>query len=228
MGRRRSRPSGILRLALPVAFGRLRVIPHLKQFLSHYPDVSIDLVMSDSNADLVEEGIDLAIRSGEIHDVKLIAKRIGTTRRVVVATPAYLRGKALPVHPNDLFSHDCVAFAQGNAGAIWRFNGPDGPLSVEARGPVRARNSEGVREAILSGLGIGFAPIWHFTDEIASGRLKILLEHYAAIPEPIHAVYPSRRFVPQKTRVMIDFLEQRFAVDPTINPPGTTKRGGAA
>jgi DNA-binding transcriptional LysR family regulator len=218
VGRRRSRPSGTLRLATPVAFGRLRVIPHLKEFLLRYPDVTIDLVMSDSNADLVEEGIDLAIRSGEVHDATLIAKKVGTTRRVVVATPSYLRGKTLPAHPSDLSAHDCIAFTEGSAGAIWRFSGPDGPVSIEARGPVRTRNSEGVREAIMSGLGIGFAPIWHFTDEIETGRLKVLLDKYEPRPEPIHAIYPSRRFVPQKTRVMIDFLEQRFAIDPTINP----------
>src|SRR5207247_3916412 len=94
VGRRRSRPSGALRLATPVVFGRLRVIPHLKEFLSRYPDVSIDHMMSDAKADLVEEGIDLAIRSGDADDTTLIARRIGTTRRVVVATPSYLRGKA--------------------------------------------------------------------------------------------------------------------------------------
>src|ERR1700733_11832226 len=110
VGRRRSRPSGALRLAMPVVFGRLRVIPHLKEFLSRYPDVSVDLVMNDTNADLVEEGIDLAIRSGEVIDTSLIARRIGETRRLVVAAPSYLRGKTLPKHPADLASHDCLTF----------------------------------------------------------------------------------------------------------------------
>jgi DNA-binding transcriptional LysR family regulator len=218
VGRRRSRPSGALRLGIPVTFGRLRIIPHLKEFLSRYPDVTIDLVMNDAKADLVEEGIDLAIRSGDVQDTTLIARRIGATHRVVVAAPSYLRGKALPAHPGDLAAHDCITFTQGGAGAVWHFLGPDGPVSVEARGPVRTLNSEGIRAAVMSGLGIGFAPIWHFTDEIETGRLKVLLDKYEPRPEPIHAIYPSRRFVPQKTRVMIDFLEQRFAMDPTINP----------
>jgi len=218
VGRRRSRPSGALRLAMPVVFGRLRVIPHLKEFLTRYPEVSIDLVMSDANADLVEEGIDLAIRSGEIADSSLIARKIGVTRRVVVAAPSYLRGKALPKHPADLAAHDCLTFTGIPAGVRWQFESPQGPVSVEVKGRVRTRNSEGIREALLSGLGIGFAPIWHFTDEIESGRLLILLHGYEPKPEPIHAAYPSRRFVPQKTRVMIDFLEQRFAIDPKVNP----------
>lgn len=218
VGRRRSRPSGALRLAMPVVFGRLRVIPHLKEFLTRYPEVSIDLVMNDANADLVEEGIDLAIRSGEIADSSLIARKIGVTRRVVVAAPSYLRGKALPKHPADLAAHDCLTFTGIPAGVRWQFESPEGPVSVEVKGRVRTRNSEGIREALLSGLGIGYAPIWHFSDEIETGRLVILLHGYEPKPEPIHAAYPSRRFVPHKTRVMIDFLEQRFAMDPKVNP----------
>jgi DNA-binding transcriptional LysR family regulator len=218
VGRRRSRPSGALRLAMPVVFGRLRVIPHLKEFLARYPEVSIDLAMSDAHADLVEEGIDLAIRSGEVADSSLIARKVGTTRRVVVAAPSYLRGKTLPKGPSDLLAHDCLTFTGITAGVRWHFGGPEGPVSVEVKGRVRTRNSEGIREALLSGLGIGYVPIWHLTDEIETGRLVVLLEAYEPRPAPIHAVYPSRRFVPQKTRVMIDFLEQRFATDPTLNP----------
>jgi DNA-binding transcriptional LysR family regulator len=218
VGRRRSRPSGALRLATPVVFGRLRVIPHLKEFLARYPDVTIDLVMNDANADLVEEGIDLAIRSGGVTDSSLIARKIGVTRRVVVAAPSYLRGKTLPKRPRDLAAHDCLTFTGTTAGVRWHFAGPEGPASVEVTGRLRTRNSEGIREAMLSGLGIGYAPIWHLTDEIETGRLVELLDGFEPEPEPIHAIYPSRRFVPQKTRVMIDFLEQRFAMDPTLNP----------
>jgi DNA-binding transcriptional LysR family regulator len=218
VGRRRARPSGALRLAVPGVFGRLRIIPHLKEFLTRYPDVSIDLAMSDANADLIEEGIDLAIRSGDVADSTLIARKIGVTRRVVVAAPSYLRGKPLPAHPGDLVNHDCITFTGISAAVTWHFRGADGPVSVEVKGPMRTRNAEGIREALLSGLGIGFAPIWHFTDELDTGRLTVLLDSYEPKPEPIHAVYPSRRFVPQKTRVMIDFLEQRFALDPKLNP----------
>src|ERR1700692_1038136 len=189
VGRPRSRPSGALALAMPVVFGRLRVIPHLKEFLTRYPDVTIDLMMNDAHADLVEEGIDLAIRSGEVTDAALIARKIGITRRVVVATPSYLRGKTLPTRPSDLADHDCITFTGVAAGVHWRFEGPgpDGAVSVEGKGPVRTRNSEAIREAVLSGLGIGYAPIWHLTDEIETGRLVVLLDGY----EPI---------VPQKTR----------------------------
>ncbi len=143
-----------------------RIIPHLKEFLARYPEVSIDLVMNDASSDLVEEGIDLAIRSGDMTDLLLIGKKIGTTRRVLVAAPSYLRGKARPTHPRDLAAHDCIAFTPATSAVNWRFQGPEGPLSIEVRGPVRTHNSEGIREAVLSGLGIGHVPIWHFTDEI--------------------------------------------------------------
>src|ERR1700760_4355286 len=178
VGRRRSRPSGSLRLAMPVVFGPLPVIPHLKAFLTRYPDVTIDLVMNDANADLVEEGIDLAIRSGEVTDNSLIARKIGVTRRIVVAAPSYLRGKTLPKHPADLAAHDCLTFTGVSASVRWHFGGPEGPVSVEVTGRVRTRNSEGIREALLFGLGIGYVPIWHLTDEIETGRLVVLLDGF--------------------------------------------------
>lgn len=218
VGRRRARPSGALQLALPVVFGRLRVMPHLKGFLARYPDVSVDLVMNDGYSDLVEEGIDLAIRSGAVTDPSLITKKIGVTRRVLVAAPSYLRGRTLPAHPTHLAEHDCIPYTRFAAGVTWRFEGPDGPISIEARGPVRTQSSEGIREAVMSGLGIGFVPVWHFTNEIETGRIVVLLEDYEPKPVPISAVYPSRRFVPQKTRAMIDYLETQFAMDPTLNP----------
>ncbi|KIZ46045.1 MULTISPECIES: LysR substrate-binding domain-containing protein [Rhodopseudomonas] len=219
VGRRRARPSGTLRLACPVVFGRLRVIPHLKEFFSRYTGVSVDLVMNDGYADLVEEGIDLAIRSGEIPDTALIAKRIASTRRVVVAAPSYLRGRPLPAHPPDLAAHDCIAFSRAAFGVQWPFESPEGPISFEVKGRFRTQNSEGTREAVMSGLGIGLLPIWHFTDEIETGRVVVLLQAYEPKPAPIHVVYPSRRLLPRKTRVMIDFLERQFASDPKLNPP---------
>lgn len=218
VGRRRARPSGTLQLALPVVFGRLRVIPHLKGFLARYPDVKLDLVMSDGFSDLVEDGLDLAIRSGAVTDPSLIARKIGVTRRVLVAAPSYLHGRTPPAHPRDLVDHDCLAYTRFTAGTTWRFEGPDGPIEIEAKGPVQSQSSEGLREAVLSGLGIGFLPVWHLTDEIQSGRAVVLLPAFEPKPVPISAVYPSRRYVPQKTRVMIDYLQTQFAMDPALNP----------
>ena len=201
----------------PRRFGRLRVIPHLKEFLSRYPDVTIDLVMDDAKADLVEEGIDLAIRSGEVKDTTLIARKIGATRRVVAAAPSYLRGRTLPTHPHDLAGHDCITY---------RNNRRRGLAFCRSRRTRQCR-SQGTGSHTKFGRyprGRIVGPRHRLCPDLAFHRRTRYraphraAERYEPKPEPIHAVYPSRSFVPQKTRVMIDFLEQRFAMDPKLSP----------
>lgn len=221
VGRLRGAPSGTLRLACPVVFGRLHIVPRLPAFLERYGDVAIDLIMNDGFTDLVEEGIDLAIRIGEITDPALIARRIGTTRRVTVAAPSYLAARGAPSHPNDLAGHDCIVYSRLATGARWEFSGAAGPVSVQVSGRFRVNNSEGVREGVLRGLGIGVVPVWHFTDEIASGRLVVILSEFEPSPLPTHVVYPSRRFLAPKVRAMIDFLAQEFELDPRLSAHGS-------
>jgi DNA-binding transcriptional LysR family regulator len=145
VGRRRSKPSGTLRIATPVVFGRLHIVPRLATFLNRYPDVTIDLVMSDTFTDLAEQGIDLAIRVGEIGDPALIARRIGEVRRVTVASPGYLKAYGTPRTPSDLADHDCIVYTRLSTGNRWVFESPDGPIMVEVKGRYRADNSEAVR-----------------------------------------------------------------------------------
>jgi DNA-binding transcriptional LysR family regulator len=221
VGRRKGRPAGLLRLATPVVFGRLHVLPRLPGFLARHPEVSLDLVMSDSFTDLVEEGIDLAIRVGEVTDPALIAKRIGTTRRVTVASPEYLARRGEPAAPGDLGAHDCIVYTRLATGPRWTFSSADGPVTVEVSGRLRVNNSEGVREAVLGGLGIGVVPLWLVSDEVERGLVRLLMRPFEPQPLPMHAVYPSRRFLALKVRAMIDFLETEFALDPVISPYGT-------
>jgi DNA-binding transcriptional LysR family regulator len=221
VGRRRLAPSGTLRLACPVVFGRLHIVPRLSAFLARHPEVAIDLVMNDGFTDLVEEGIDLAIRIGEITDPGLIARRIGTTRRVTVASPAYLATHGIPSRPADLAAHDCIVYSRLATGNRWVFSGEAGPVTVAVSGRYRVNNSEGVREGVLAGLGIGVVPVWHFTDEIATGRLVELLTAYEPQPLPTQAVYPSRRFLAPKVRAMIDFLAHEFELDPSLSAYGS-------
>lgn len=230
VGRRKGRPSGTLRLACAVVMGRLHVIPRLPRFLAAHPDVAVDLVMGDGFADMVGEGIDLAIRVGELTDPGLVARRIGTTRRVVVATPGYLARRGTPETPQDLRGHDCILYGGLATGAAWPFTRDGVPLSVPVSGRFRVDNTEGVRAAILNGLGIGIVPVWHFVaDEIARGALRVLLADYEPVPNPINAVHPSRRFVPAKVRAMIDFLAAEFARDPALGgrEGGTTASSGS-
>jgi DNA-binding transcriptional LysR family regulator len=216
VGARRSRPSGVLRMAMPGVFGRLHIFPRLRSFLARYPDISLDLRMSDGYIDLVEEGVDLAIRSGVVADPGLITRTIGTTRRVAVAAPSYVKARGKPVHPSELTAHDCVVYTRTGADAHWQFESPDGTIAVDVRGPIRCNNSEGIREAVLGGFGIGLVPVWHFTNEIETRRVVVLLDAFEPKRVPINAVYPSRRLVPQRVRVMIDFLAQEFLREPRL------------
>ncbi|MFN8829387.1 MAG: LysR family transcriptional regulator [Labrys sp. (in: a-proteobacteria)] len=218
VGRRKGKPSGTLRLACAGVFGRLHIVPRLPRFLARYPDITIDLTMSDQFSDLVEEGIDLSIRVGTITEPGLIARRIGLSRRVVVATPDYLARRGEPVTPQDLADHDCVLYGRLATGANWAFTGPEGPVSVPVKGRFEVNNTEGVRAAVMTGLGIGYVPIWHFVErEIETGRLVLLLKAFEPAPAPISAVYPSRRFLAPKVRAMIDYLADEFALDPYLS-----------
>lgn len=218
VGRRRGKPSGRLRLACAGVFGRLHVIPRLPRFRARYPDVEIALVMGDGYADLVEEGIDLAMRVGTPSESGLVARRIGTTRRVVVATPAYLAARGRPETPADLAGHDCVVYDRLLTGTIWPFVTPAGPISVPVEGPIHVNNTEAVRAAVLEGLGIGYVPSWHFVEgELEDGRLTVLLRDFEAPQQPISAVYPSRRHLAPKVRCAIDYFAAEFALDPRLS-----------
>lgn len=217
VGRRRGKPSGILRLACSGVFGRLHVIPRLPRFRARYPDIEIVLIMNDGFADLIEEGIDLAIRIGAPGAGNLIARRIGSTRRAVVAAPAYLDRRGVPQTPAELAAHDCIVYDRLLSGASWSFLTPEGPLSVDVAGPVHVNNTEAVRACVLHGLGIGYVPTWHFVDgEIEDGRLVVMLRTFEPAPQPISAVYPSRRYLPPKVRAAIDYFAAEFALDPRL------------
>jgi DNA-binding transcriptional LysR family regulator len=220
VGRRQAKPSGSLRLAVPVVLGRRHIVPRLARFLARYPEVAIDLAMSDGFVDLVEQGIDLAIRVGEITDQSLVARKIGMVRRVTVASPAYLNAKGTPRTPDDLKRHDCIVYTRLTTGSRWHFESRDGPLSVTVSGRYRVDNSEAVREGVLAGLGIAVIPAFAFSDEIKRGTVKVLLKAYEPKLLPLNAVYPSRRYVPLRVRAMIDFLSHELEIDPVLSGYG--------
>jgi len=222
VGRRRGKPAGRLRLACAGVFGRLHIVPRLRRFRSRFPDIQIELAMGDGFSDLVEEGIDLAVRIGAASDATLIARRIGVSRRVLVATPGYLAEHGAPSHPRDLADHDCVVYDRLATGANWGFMTPDGPITVPVEGGLHINNTEGVRAAVLEGLGIGHVPAWHFVDgEIESGRLVVLLRGFEPPPQTIAAVYPSRRFLAPKVRAMIDYLAAEYELEPRLRLSGS-------
>lgn len=210
---------GLLRIAAPLAFARLHLMPRMARFLADHADLRTDWVLGDRPVDLVEEGVDLAIRIGRVADQGLIARKIGQMRRVTVARPDYFARAGRPRHPTDLTAHDCIVYTGLATVDEWHFSGPDGaPIAVRVSGRVRVNASEGMRSALLEGLGLAVCPTWLFTDEIATGRLEQVLAEYEPAALPIQAVYPSRRLVPPRVRAFVDYLVTEFRTDPRLAP----------
>ena len=220
VGRRHSLPGGLVRLGSSSAFGRLYVAPRIERLLERYPELAIDLRMSDSILDLVAEGIDIAIRVGAVQDSTLVARKIGSSRRITVASAACIALHGEPHHPSDLARLPCVIFTGSATPTEWRFEAPDGPVSVSVTGRFRTDNGEAVREAVLAGLGFAVLPIWFFSTELTDGRLKPVLTGWEPPSSAISAVYPSRRNLAPRTRAVIDFFLDEFRLDPLISSYG--------
>lgn len=217
---RQQKPSGVVRVNCPVSFGQFQIVPRMKAFLDRYPDLKVDLMMSDRFVDLVEEGVDLAIRIGELNDSSVIAHRIGTTRRVAIGSVSYFEKAGEPQIPQDLIHHNCIVYTQLSTANEWYFQGLKEPVKVNVKGNFQANNSTAVREAVLSGLGIAVSPIWLFGDLLNCGVIKVILKDYQPTPLPIHAVYRRSRFQPVKVRCFIDFLASEFKLDPWVSDYG--------
>jgi DNA-binding transcriptional LysR family regulator len=196
--------SGWLRVAASVGYGRLKLLPWVRSFLAVHPNVKIDLRLNDGFVDLVEEGIDVAVRIGELADSSLVARRIGTTQRVLLASRSYLDGLPAglqpPQVPQDLLDHNCIIYSELATQNAWTFTAghgaaaPEGSqVTIRAQGNLQTNSSEVIRASVLSGMGIGYSPTWLFEEEIASGQLLVLLPEWPAPPLPIHLVSPPQR-----------------------------------
>ncbi|MEG3849367.1 LysR family transcriptional regulator [Microcoleus sp. herbarium19] len=216
----KERATGVLRLGCPVLFGQMQIVPRLKAFMTRYPDVKIDLMMADRFVDIIEDGLDLSIRIGNRLDSSSIGDRIGTTRRVTVATTGYFDRAGEPKKPDDLVDHDCIVYTHLSTGNEWHFQGTDGTIQVRVGGSFQTNSSVAIRAAVLSGLGIAVAPVWMFGDEIYRGDLKVVLQDYQPTPLQIQAVYRRSRFYPAKISCFINFLAAEFKLDPWVSDYG--------
>jgi DNA-binding transcriptional LysR family regulator len=220
VGDRRGEVAGRVRLGAGVAFGRLQVVPRLPALLARHPGLTVDLQLGDRAADLVEEGLDATIRIGTITDPAVVARRIGLTRRAVVATPDYLARAGTPERPEDLARHECLIFSGLASGEAWPFQGPDGPVLVPVRGRFRASSSEAVRAAVLAGMGLYLAPLWLLAEELRDGRVVAVMPGWTPTLLPIQAVFPTRRQVPTRVRAVVDHLAAEFRLDPALSDHG--------
>lgn len=211
VGKGKIKPTGTLRLSTSAAFGRTFIIPNLHEFLLTYPDIRIDLIFDDDYVDLVESGIDLAIRIGPLADSTLIARKIGTSPRIVVASPDYLVKHGRPKKPADLVRHDCLLYSLQKTPDLWYFNSTqEGEESIRVNGRLKASSPDAICDATIAGLGISILYEWYAQKFIKTGQLKVILPEYRPAAYDIHAVYPERRFVPPKVKRMIEFLADKM------------------
>lgn len=210
--RRSVQPRGNLRISAPTSFGRMHIAPHLNRFMQRHPELTIELELSDSYVDIVADGFDLALRIGQLEDSSLVARKLAPIRRVLCATPDYLASNSEPLSLEEIDLTACLAT---RSQIPWRLTGPDGPVTVRAEPRLQTNSNEVVREALLTGAGIALRSTWDVAQELADGRLKIVLPQYTSPANTgLYAMYPSRRFLPAKIRSFIDYLCELFGPVP--------------
>ena len=215
VSRLQAAPRGTLRLNTPMSFGILHIAPALADFLSRYPELSVDMNLDDRQVDVIEEGFDVSVRISELPDSSLVARRLGPCRHAVVASPAYLAQQGIPRTPNDLRAHNILTYRYQESALDWHFRSPAGKaVSVTVAGSVRMNNSLALREALLSGLGITRTPTFVAGQAIRQGQLINLLDGYETLQLSIYLVYPQRRYLAPKVRAFVDFMAERITENP--------------
>jgi DNA-binding transcriptional LysR family regulator len=207
-------PRGTLRISAPDSFGWMHVAPAVPAFLKRYPGLAIDINLSLAYADLIDEGLDLAIRIGALEDSALVVRKLAPSRRVICAAPAYVKRHGTPRHPDDLAGHNCLCTSLRAWGDQWRFAGKRGEVTVNVSGSFRTNNAEMLRAAALDGVGIVELPTWAVAEELRSGRLRRLLAGWEGPVSTIHAVYPGNRLMSMKVRAFVDHLARHFGRTP--------------
>jgi DNA-binding transcriptional LysR family regulator len=209
---RRETVSGLLRINAPFTFGILHLAPLWGLFRAQHPQLTLDVTLADRVVDLVEEGYDLAIRIAALENSTLVSRRLATTRMTLCASPDYLARHGAPSHPEELAGHQVIAYSYLATRDEWHFTGPQGPVSVHTRPWMRTNNGETCRAAALAHQGVILQPTFLVGGDLAAGTLVELLPAYRSIEIGIYAVYPTRKHVSAKVRVLIDFLAAHFAL----------------
>lgn len=209
-------PRGHLRVTCSVAFGEHQIAPIITEFLDRYPEVTLELMLSDGIVDLVEEGIDVAVRMGKLSNSAMVARKLGDNKRRICAAPSYIEKYGIPETPDDLNHHNCLGFAGHQFLNEWPFRYPDGRRQViRASGNFVANNGESIYDLLIEGLGIARTAEFLCRKDIREGRLvEVLGDFLEDEPSPIHAVYPDPRHLSPKTRAFIDYLVEKFTPVP--------------
>ena len=211
-------PRGHLAVTAPVMFGRLFVMPGIVDYLEHYPAMEVEAVFLDRSVNLLEEGLDVGVRIGELPDSSMRALRVGSVHHVLVAAPAYLERHESPRVPQDLRKHTLIASAAGGFGSSWRFSDAAGqhPLKIDAR--LTVTSNDAAISAAQAGFGIARLLSYQVAAEVEAGRLQVLLPQYEPPEHPVHILHRESRHASAKVRTFIDLLAERLRSDRTLNP----------
>jgi DNA-binding transcriptional LysR family regulator len=201
-----STPTGELVVTAPVVLGRTHLVPILAEFLRSYPDITVRLVLGDRILNLAEDRIDLALRVGALPDSRMIALRLGSTCRVVCASPAYLASRGTPRAPDDLAGHDCILYEGYQVPDLWPFLRDKTDIAIAVRPRLVVSTVEAACDAARAGIGLTQALSYHVADSIEAGTLATVLDEYRPVPLPIHFVYQAGPFLPIKLRTFLDFV----------------------
>lgn len=201
-----SQPRGVLRVSLPHSFGLRYVAPLVPEFCKRYPELQLELSFSDLKVDLVEEGIDMAVRITAELKTSLVARKLATAGFVCCAAPAYLQARGVPQHPDELRLHNCLAYSYAPAGNLWSFTRDGKHIDVLVKGTMRANNGDMNRIAAINGLGIAILPTFMVCDELRSGALQAILADYPIPDKHVYAVYLPGARRAARIRAMVDYL----------------------
>jgi DNA-binding transcriptional LysR family regulator len=213
--------AGLLRISCPSALARHRVMPLMPGFTKANPGVQVELVFTNRDPDLIEEGIDVAIRLGRLADSAYRARLVATYAMCCAASREYLDAHGRPLKPADLVEHNCILYTRASTGLTWTLGGE----TVRPAGNLRVDDAEGIRSAVLSHMGIVIGPTWLFAEELHDGRLETLLEPWPIAAIPVHLLYPAQRFLPARARAFMDHLAAAFRVDPCFNGEAVEELG---
>ena len=219
-------PSGKVRVAAPADFFNVFRMELIAEFLAAHPKVRLEFVLSDARADLIEEGIDVAIRSGKVLEPTLIARRIGTGRATLVASPVYLAAHGMPESVEALADHDCVTLPQPSGHAVWRLDGPGGEIEVQVPGRFSANTAHALLRAALAGLGIALLPTPLSAPHVSAGELIEILPEHGVDGRDAYLVYLSRRQLPRAVSAFIEFMVAKMVGEGLVRPASGHRASG--
>jgi DNA-binding transcriptional LysR family regulator len=200
--------TGRLRICAAVTFARIHIIPRLPEFLARHPELEMEVALDDRNIDLVQEGIDVALRMGRLVDSTLTARRIASSSHAVLATPTYFARSSEPAKPGDLAGHEAVIYDQRGGGSTWPFQRDGTQIAITLKGRLRVTAAEGLRAAVLANAGLAIVSEWMFAPEIADGTVKVVLKDWQLPRMDLWAVFPAGRTATAKARTFAEFVRE--------------------